>query len=148
MYADTETCRLNQKLLVPGTNQGGSTFMNIRAITQGGFAISRQKSPFSVKKPKSVCSREGPPKVGLSSSRRHDAAFSPLALASPLPIGIAVFRPILAPHGPVSKLQLSHSTLPRAPQPQPQRALFSSGHPFCLPFSHLPHPYPIKTHTS
>jgi len=67
-YADVETCRLNQTSLVLGTNQGGSTFIDVRAITQGGFAITRHQSPlFGGEETKNLFAKGRPQKVGQSS---------------------------------------------------------------------------------
>ena len=59
--SNLETCKLNQTSLVLGTNQGGSTFMDVRAITQGGFAITRHQSPlFGGEETKIYSLKEGP----------------------------------------------------------------------------------------
>jgi hypothetical protein len=117
-YADVETCRLNQTSLVLGTNQGDRTFMDVRAITQGG--IRDNQTPES-----------------RVPSRHHDVAFPP-GPGIPRPQSEYPFSDRSRSARASSELQLNP---PRAPQPQPQRALFPQAilpSPFFPPTSPLP----------
>jgi hypothetical protein len=90
--------------------------------------------------------------VGFAITRHQSPEFPhgtmtllfPLALASPAPNRNTRFPTDLAPHGPAPS---SSSTLPELPS-RSRNVPFFLRPSFHLPFSHLSHPYPIKTHTS
>ena len=123
--SNLETCKLNQTSLVLGTNQGDRTFMDVRAITQGGFAITRHQSPLFGEETKIHSLKEGP-KSWPEFPHGTMTLLFPLALASPAPNRNSPFSDRSRSARASSELQLNP---PRAPPAAAATCPFSSGHP-------------------